>query len=422
MNAYHPLDLSESYNAGPDVLPAGSEVETGAITMRGLPFRIGGADSNCFIALDASAGPMTIPVGGSARRVVFAHALLETSVPWGGPLGIPVADYVFRLSGGREERVPIRERFEIASAPFPGAVPGVPSPPFRAVNDGQHRLLPRREGPWEETGRRQMEVAQALLKLYHLWAWKNPEPDAAVESIEIVPRGPRFMIAAITLGQLDEHPFVRQRRRPVKVTLDGETADEPFDVDVEVDRGVATYAFALPEASDEEFLADSFKGWGEEQNEKASPSYVEVAGIPSATVTVKQDGLEVAEAEWGEVEEKRVVETPGARFELLDRGRNWVNVTVLDDETGKPVPCRVHFRSPEGVPNQPHGHHNQVNSNLGTWHLDVGGDVRLGQITYAYIDGTCQGWLPRGDVIVDVARGFEYEPIRAKVRIEPRPA
>ena len=56
MNAYHPLDLSESYNAGPDVLPAGSEVETGAITMRGLPFRIGGADKKCFVALDGSAG------------------------------------------------------------------------------------------------------------------------------------------------------------------------------------------------------------------------------------------------------------------------------------------------------------------------------------------------------------------------------
>ena len=43
----------------------------------------------------------------------------------------------------------------------------------------------------------------------------------------------------------------------------------------------------------------------------------------------------------------------------------------------------------------------------------------MGQITYAYIDGRCEGWLPRGDVIVDVARGFEYEPLRTKVRIEP---
>ena len=94
-------------------------------------------------------------------------------------------------------------------------------------------------------------------------------------------------------------------------------------------------------------------------------------------------------------------------------------MTVVDDDTGRPVPCRVHFRSPEGVPYQPHGHHNHINSNLGTWHIDVGGDVRLGQATYAYIDGKCQGWLPRGDVIVDVARGYEYEPLRARVNIQP---
>ena len=81
--------------------------------------------------------------------------------------------------------------------------------------------------------------------------------------------------------------------------------------------------------------------------------------------------------------------------------------------------CRVHFRSAGGIPYQPHGHHNHVTQNLGSWHYDVGGDIRLGQRTYAYIDGTCQGWLPRGDVVVDVARGFEYEPLRQTVRIEP---
>jgi hypothetical protein len=79
----------------------------------------------------------------------------------------------------------------------------------------------------------------------------------------------------------------------------------------------------------------------------------------------------------------------------------------------------VHFRSPEGVPYQPHGHHDHVNSDLGTWHIDVGGDLRLGRTSYAYIDGTCQGWLPRGDVIVDAVRGYEYEPVREVVRIEP---
>ena len=42
----------------------------------------------------------------------------------------------------------------------------------------------------------------------------------------------------------------------------------------------------------------------------------------------------------------------------------------------------------------------------------------MGQISYAYIDGKCQGWLPRGEVIVDVARGYEYQPLRTTVRIE----
>jgi hypothetical protein len=107
------------------------------------------------------------------------------------------------------------------------------------------------------------------------------------------------------------------------------------------------------------------------------------------------------------------------RFEIIDTGRNWVHITVLDDETGLPVPCRVHFRSARGVPYAPHGHHAHVNSNLETWHVDVGGDVRLGQMSYAYIDGKCQGWLPRGEVHVDVARGFEYEPLRQRVTIEP---
>jgi hypothetical protein len=60
-----------------------------------------------------------------------------------------------------------------------------------------------------------------------------------------------------------------------------------------------------------------------------------------------------------------------------------------------------------------------VFTNMNTWHVDIGGDLRLGQISYAYIDGTCQGWLPRGKIIVDIARGFEYEPLRQIVEILP---
>jgi hypothetical protein len=104
---------------------------------------------------------------------------------------------------------------------------------------------------------------------------------------------------------------------------------------------------------------------------------------------------------------------------LVDKGRNWVHTTVVDDETNKPIPCRIHFRSPDGIPYQPHGYHQHVNSDLETWIVGNSADMKLGQATYAYISGKCQGWLPRGEVVVDIARGFEYEPLRTKVELKP---
>lgn len=420
MNGYEPLDISYLCNAGQEILRADVNVDKGSQSLRGIPFRIGDESSNnCFISLDASSGKITVPISKPGFRVIFAHSLMETSVHEGSPLGMPVADYVFNLMDGTEHKVQIRERFEIASGPIKGAIPGVPGRPFRAFPDRKHVLFDRYDGNWDLVGRRQTEVIPEESKLFYLWSWENPAPEMDIKSVDIIPTGPLFIVGGITVGQVDENPFYIQRRRPVKISLDDDLAQTDFDLSVEVDRGISTYPHPLPQNSPEEFLSDSFKGWGSPQNEKSSPSYVELAATPSASVTLNQSGKKIAEVNWGDVEAKKIVKSSGIRWELLDRGRNWVNVTVLDDSTGQPVPCRIHFRSVDGIPYQPHGHHNHVNSNLDTWHVDVGGDLRLGQITYAYIDGTCQGWLPRGEVIVDIARGFEYEPIRTKVSIEP---
>ncbi len=414
MSDYQPLDLSQLCNAGLEVLGENAGAPIGEQLFRGLPFRINDDSANCFVAFDEASRGATIPVRQTATGVIIAHRLLASDLMEGGPLGKPVADYVFRLSGGETVRVPIRERFEIAHISLGGK-------PFVALPDQHDKLVPSRyEGEWGLMGRRQTEVAGAMPKGYFLWAWRNPHPDREIESLEVVPAGPPFLIAGVTISQVDEHPFVRQGKREARLILtDSEDAEKPFDLNVEVDRGIASYVHPLPEASADEFVDDEFAGWGEAQNPKSSPAYVEVAAIPSATVKVTQGAEEVGKVKWADVERQKVVETPRMRVELLDRGRNWVHVNVLDDDTGRPVPCRVHFRSPEGIPYQPYGHHNQVNSNLDSWHIDIGGDLRMGQITYAYIDGKCQGWLPRGEVIVDVARGFEYEPLRTRVKIEP---
>lgn len=410
MPDYEPLDLGQVYNVGLEVLGDTAEPPLGEVELRGLPFVIGAkspSQQSCFVVPEE---PTSIPVGREVRRVIFAHRQLEPAAAqsWHG-VGTVIADYVFHHADGTSVSVPIRERFETQVVPTEWG-----QFPFLAVPDTENGRLPRFEGRWGETGFRLAEHYLGRPKGYYLWCWENPHPTTVLERIEIVPRGgPRLLLAGITLSAADEHPFVRTPGQPVRLTVtDAETAARTGVLDAEVDRGTVTY----PQP-----LADDPKqaGWGTPNPDQVSPAYASVAALPSATLSITHDGEPLGDVRWGDVERDGKAESDRVRVELVESGRNWVHVNVLDEATGRPVPCRVHFRSPEGVPYQPHGHHQHVNQNLGSWHIDVGGDVRLGQTTYAYIDGTCQGWLPRGEVVVDVSRGFEYEPLRQTVRIEP---
>jgi hypothetical protein len=426
MKDYEPLDLSALCNAGTDLLAPHTPL-VGAQAFRGLPFQIGAGDGGpCFLAFGVEppcrSEPIHVPVGQAVRHLIFAHALLDSRLHEGDPPGREVARYAFVFTDGERVEAPIRERFEIAVSQV-----GWGELPFLAVPDRHDSLPDRYEGRWGAAGQRQTEANQAWPRDYYLWDWENPRPDVVVDRIEIVPatangaeKPLRFLIAGITASHLDEEPFHTTAAIPIKLTLpQAEDAQAPFGLAVEVDRGVTTFPYPLPQQTPDAFLNDPQRGWGEALNTTSSPAYVEVAAVPSATITVKHDGEALGRVGFGELEAGSVVETERVRFEIVDTGRNWVHTTVLDDDTGKPIPCRVHFRSPHGIPYAPHGHHPHVNSNLGTWHIDVGGDLRMGQISYAYIDGRCQGWLPRGEVIVDVARGYEYEPLRARVEILP---
>jgi len=402
MPGYEPVDLSAAGNAGVDVLgDEPGDVRLGRVDLRGLPFLIGSeppSKERCFLLPTA---PTTVAVGRVARRVIIAHRLLEPGAPAGHAVGQTVAEYVFRLAGGESVTAAIRERFEIQVVPTAwGRLP------FLAVTDKSDFNLPRFEGQWENSGWRLCEHEMGWPACYYLWCWENPHPDRTVERIEFLPRGPRFIVAGVTTSDVDEHPFVAAPARPVRlVPTDGQKGV----LDIEVDRGVASYPQPLAGEDDR-------GGWGAAEGESA---YSSIAAVPSATVVVRRGGDELGRVRWGDVERAGRAAGGQVSLEVVEGGRNWVHVRVVDDASGRPVPCRVHFRSAAGIPYQPHGYHNHVTQNLGSWHYDVGGDTRLGQRTYAYIDGTCQGWLPRGEVVVDVTRGFEYEPLHQTVRIEP---
>lgn len=416
---YAPLDLAPHRNAGAEVVPSQQRPARGRQLFHGLPFQVGPltGDGPLFLVLGGDdLASRRIPVGRRAQHIIFAHRLLDSHLMEGGPVGEQVAEYVVHYADGTEERLAVRERLEI------GVVPSEWGQwPLLAVADQANALPARYEGRWGLAGQRQTEATGGNARDYYLWPWANPRPECAIDAIELAPTGPRFLLAAITLSGLAEVPFNRAGKREVRIVLpQAGDAGRPFALEATVDRGVATYPYPLPSDLVTGFVQDGMRGWGEPRNSENSPVYVEVAATPSATLTVTSAGEALGSVCWGELEQRGTLEpTDRLRVELIDHGRNWVRTTVVDDATGQPIPCRIYFRSPEGVPYAPHGHHGQINSGNRTWHIDVGGDVRLGQFSYAYIDGRCEGWLPRGEVIVDVARGFEYEPLRAAVTIAP---
>lgn len=431
---YEPLDLSTFCNAGEslyryyrgrsggtylnkrDVPPPSGEQH-----FHGIPFLVGSSAPNperLCLAFGAAEGlyqqAVTLPVDRSASYLIFAHALLSTELWTGAPLARVVATITVHFAGGLTMELPIRERFEVGHVPVPWG-----QYPFLAVPDEKDELYDRYAGKWEEAGFRQMEVGWAAPRGFFLWAWQNPHPEVPITEITVRGGEECYVLGGITLSHVDEFPFVRSTRQSVRIDLtDAERAAHPFDLSVQVDRGTATYPQPLPGGA-EAMEEQGMPGFGAPPNLLASPAYVEVAANPTATVTVLQGSEEIGKVRWGELQSAGSKSEGPLQLTVVEPGRNWVNVQVVDEATGEQLPCRVAFLSEDGIPFAPHGHHAPIYSNLENWNIDIGGDVKLGQVNYAYIDGKCQGWLPRGKVMVDIARGFEYEPVRKYVEIVP---
>lgn len=251
--------------------------------------------ASCYLLLCGQDPAVHLPLAGqSALHLVFAHRQLTSRLLEGGPLGEVVAHYVVGYADGTAVRLPIRERFEIATVPLAWG-----QLPFLAVPDQPDGLPARYAGDWSEAGDRLTEVAGGWPHSYFLWAWSNPHPTRPLTSLTIEPAGPAFLLAAVTLGHLDEEPFCRTAARTLKLTLpQPEDAARPFALRVAVDRGIATFPYALP-AAPATFLPGSMPGFGDAANESSSPAYVQVAATPSATLSVALGADPVGHVRWG---------------------------------------------------------------------------------------------------------------------------
>lgn len=336
VGSYAPVDLTGWCNAGLELLAGYRRPPTGDQVFHGLPFRIGNPDdaqAPCFIVLEPG-NAVTVPVSCAADHIIIAHRRLPAGDRGGPAVGSAVAEYTLRLAGGPQPDVPvpIRERFEIAVIPEEG---WDASGPFLAASSAQLQLADRYGGRWEDLGMRQSEGVFPSLADYFLWIWENPLPAHPVESIRLAALAAPVLVAAITVGAAGEYPLSREAARAIKITALGSDGPQPLcEPSVRVDRGVASYAFRLPGNKHGEALSNMIKGWGEPANPESPEAYARVAAVPSATVVVADGDREIGRFRWKDLAPSRPIERAGMRITDAEPGRNWVHVTVLDDETG----------------------------------------------------------------------------------------
>jgi len=386
----------------------------------GIPIRIGSgksARSKAVIALTGGAHKklpreVSLAVNRTAHHIVFQHfcvppVLKDWYVVSPEP-GVKLADYEIAYGDGEVVAQPIRRRFEIGDR-----LPSFRHPSFLCRPHAPPVIFDE-STPW---GKRQCAVnaADSMGRpVMWLYTWRNPHPSKTIKTITFRSTGESIVaIAAVTLCHTKEYPFPREANRDVKVTfLKKKDADKPYDVECGLDRGQVSAQRPLPPPPDE----TPVKGWGKKKTPaKRSPVMVTGYGTRSATLTVKTPDSKHAVG-WGDVIEKGATTTKDkrVRVELMDPGKVWVRVKVTDPDTGKPTPCRIHFHGEHGQYLAPHGHQTDINQ---MWFEDIGGDLQLGQTSYAYIDGQCQMWLPVGKVTVEIAKGFEYAPVQKVVQV-----
>jgi hypothetical protein len=91
-----------------------------------------------------------------------------------------------------------------------------------------------------------------------------------------------------------------------------------------------------------------------------------------------------------------------------------VHVRVNDAATGRPTPVRIRFSTADGRYLAPFG---RLAEFATATNVDVGGNVRLGDASFAYIDGTCEIALPAGTVNVAIHKGPEYLPVEREISL-----
>jgi len=402
--------------ASKESLTLAAKMPRGSGRFWGIPWRLAGEKEPANVLRVAEGAKATIGVGGKrASHVCFLH---YWEARWdyrqceaGGQV---VAEYEIHYADGQTVTVPVRAGYELLrSERIWGQQPYAAVP----MNDMQvfDFMNPAVRGKYV-WGRMQTDSEMGSGSAW-IYAHENTRPDVAIDSITVQGMDEDAVcVAGLTLYEGPGHPLRHNPRRYFKLKLPKGAKLTSLDVDMGVlvrDAGNAT-------PRDRRWLkaADAGLGIPKDRPEgKENVRILEATAGDGATLTAGTrtgDEERTHRLSMGEAYHAGSSRDGGVRLSISHPRRRWVRVTVRDEKTRRPIAARVHFSGPAGEYYAPYGHHTVVNDN---WFEDYGADLRLGQVSYAYVQGTFETQLPVGELYVEALKGFEYEPLRKRITV-----
>jgi hypothetical protein len=436
---FHVVDLATEASASSNQLPPDAvfggqsfrqlvgTLPSGPQTFWGVPFHLAGDADPRWLWLGERRPAHRVPVDAAAADyVLVAHFCLPTidapdaagaAAPSGKVLrpGELLARYRIELESGGTIEVPIRRRFEVNDGYLDYGYPAFAARPHRPP------VLLDWRGPHsdQQWGRNQQTADGSPYGRWLEWranywihAIATPAPGDRITGIVLEGVAGWIGVGGITLFSGPGHPLRHGPLETVRIT-----SSDPLPADpdaVSVDLGLLGHRRSTIPTDPGAWLAAEVQGWGEAPAQaRADGLVVEVATSPAATLTVgdARVPLQTLLAEGSAHSEDGRV-----RVELLPRPDNWVRFTIRDRATGQPTPARVHLRTADGRYLPPYGHRHEVNDR---WFEDYGADVLLGSTPYAYVSGSFDAELPSGEVLIEVAKGFDFRPVRRSIAVEP---
>ena len=408
--------------------------------LRGIPFELAGegVEKKRWVALSTRASAWTtpsleIPLSQEATFVCLAtfcdwdeNEERPASVDLIERVGQLLAEVVLVYADGGMHALPIRRRFEVNSPSLvwghlnftslyhPDDAPRELNAPLPTATQWGELQTTASDYPVDLDGRPPV--------LVWLCALANPEPKRELKALRFVAKDKDpLLVCALTLFQGDENPLRYERLSLFRITLPAGMTDDAGRWQVRVRPGVVARSCPGREFDPKAWLAAPGKGLGEEAKSGRNRSYlfVELAVNREATLSLvdekasKTYEFDLAQLVPGHELEAR---SGSARLEILEQEKVWLHGQVLDATTGRTTPVRLAFRDPNGRYIPPYGHRAEIND---AWFQDYGADVKVLDTSFAYVDGTFQVELPVGDVYLEMTKGYEYEAIRQKLKIEP---